>query len=90
MYDLYYIEWEDATESETVWQSEKDAIEWAESSTRGLVLQVGWIIKETEEYLLIAGSVGAISAEDVQDLGQVFKIPTKWVKKKVKIKEKGK
>ena len=79
-YPLIYIEWFDAMSNLSSWMSEDDAIEWAENG-EGLVKQVGWVIKETKSYILIAGRLGKINSDSL-DLGGLFKIPTKWVKKK--------
>ena len=82
-YPLIYIEWSDAMANISSWMTEEDAIEWAENG-EGLVKQVGWLIKEGESYLLIAGRLGQINLGS-PDIGGVFKIPTKWVKKKTVI-----
>ena len=79
-YKLMYIEWQDAMSNISSWITEEDAIEWAKNG-EGLVKQVGWIIKETKSYILIAGRLGQINM-GAQDLGGVFKIPTKWIIKK--------
>ena len=83
MYELYYIEWHDAMANIQTWSTEDEAVEWAETS-EGLVRHVGWLIKETKHYLLIAGRIGEINT-DFPELGGVFKIPHKWVRKKVNI-----
>ena len=79
-YPLVYIEWCDAMANISHWMNEDDAIEWAENG-EGLVKQVGWMIKETKSYRLIAGRLGQINSDSL-DLGSLFKIPTQWVKKK--------
>lgn len=82
-YPLIYIEWADAMANLSTWIDVEDAIEWAENG-EGLVRQVGWVIKETQNYLLIADRLGQINST-VPDLGGVFKIPIKWVKKRITI-----
>lgn len=80
---LIYIEWYDAMVNLSSWITQEEAIEWAENG-EGLVKQVGWVIKETKSYILIASRLGQINSTSL-DLGGVFKIPTKWVKKKIPI-----
>jgi len=79
-YPLIYLDWCDAMANISSWTTEDDAIEWAENG-EGLVKQVGWLIKETKNYLLIADRLGHINSGST-DLGGVFKIPTRWVKKR--------
>ena len=82
-YKLVYIEWLDAMSNLSTWIDEQDAVEWSESS-EGLVKQVGWLIKEDKNCVLLADRLGQINTGS-PDLGGVFKIPSKWVKKKVVI-----
>ena len=77
-YEAVYIEWIDAMAHDDVWIDEEDAVKWAEGD-EGLVKQVGWIIKETSDYILLASRLGEIN-RDTPDFGGVFKIPTKWMR----------
>lgn len=54
---LIYIEWYDAMVNLSSWITQEEAIEWAENG-EGLVKQVGWVIKETKSYILIASRLG--------------------------------
>jgi hypothetical protein len=74
---LIYLEWEDAS-GLNVWM---DADE-VETYSRGhfLVRQVGFVLKETPRYLLIAGQW--IPEDDFHDekFGDVTRIPKTWVR----------
>lgn len=78
---LVYIEWCDAMENMSNWSSISDVIEWADNED-WIVNQVGWVIKETKEYILLAGEIGNPNSEDPL-AGHVLKIPTTWILKRV-------
>ncbi len=65
------------------WLDEQEAIEWADSSN-WVNEQVGWIIKETDEYLLLAGERNLYINEP--QYGHLMKIPTTWILKRVELK----
>ena len=71
---LVYIEWGDAI-SNTGWMSEKEAIEWADSSD-WIVKNVGWILKENKDYILLASKF----SEGSEEYGLLHKIPKTWIK----------
>lgn len=80
---LIYIEWEDATANiASAWHSEENAISWAERE-QALIKQSGWLIKETEKYILLAARqfYNGVSI----DYGDVFKIPNGWVRKRINL-----
>lgn len=80
---LFYVEWRDAMAHVGSWVDQDEAISWMESS-EGLVKQVGFIVKETNEYILMCARIAEIN-DGQTSLGGLFKIPTKWIKRKVKI-----
>ncbi len=82
--ELVYIEWRDAMVKLSTWSSIEDCIEWADSS-EGLVKEIGWIINETDSYLLLASRTGEIN-QDEPDLGGVFKIPKGCIVKRSGLK----
>lgn len=84
MKELIYIEWCDAMSNLEAWTSEDEIIEWAESDN-WVNRQVGFIIKETDKYLLLASEIGNINSDDPQ-LGGCIKIPTTWILKRETIK----
>lgn len=79
-----YIEWCDAITNENSWLSKSEAIEWAESKN-WIVKHLGFIVKETDEYILIAGEIGGMTSEDPL-LGNVTKIPKTWIKSRKDLK----
>lgn len=82
-YKLYYIEWMDAMAYLATWGDKEEITDWARSN-EGLVKQVGWIIEENDNYILLASRIGLINTDE-PDFGSVFKIPSRWVKKKKEI-----
>ncbi len=78
---LVYVEWCDAISLEVQWQTEEELLEWAKSED-WIVRQVGWIIEETEKYILLAGKISHDSNGDTQ-VGLGLKIPTTWILKRI-------
>lgn len=79
MSDLIYIEWCDAITNEASWLSKDEAIEWAETEN-WINQHVGFLIKETDKYLLIAGEKSKYM--NGGSYGHVTKIPKTWVIKR--------
>jgi len=77
---LIYIEWGDAI-SNTGWVSEDDAVAWADSED-WIVKNIGWVVKETKDYILLAGKY----SEGSEEWGLVHKIPKTWIKTRKTIK----
>lgn len=71
---MVYLEWGDAI-SNTGWMSENEAKEWAKED-HWVVKNVGWILEETKEYILLAAKYSDGSGE----YGLLHKIPTTWIK----------
>lgn len=78
---LIYIEWCDAMSSQTTWMSLEEAIEWADNKN-WVVSSGGYLIKETDEYLLISREICTYDKDDTQ-LGGVLKIPKTWIRKRI-------
>jgi len=80
--ELYYIEWVDAI-ANTGWMSEGETDDWFKTQSM-IVKQVGWIVYEDDECI---GMIGRLSEWDggVKEYGQLQKIPTTWIKKKIKL-----
>lgn len=68
------IEWLDAYEMESGWHT----IEEAEKITCPTVLSLGYVVKETKEFIIIAGDKGR---KGDSDCGRVQIIPRNWIKK---------
>lgn len=86
--EIIYIEWCDAMSHGAAWMSEEEAIEWAETN-HWVNRQVGFVVKETTEYLLLAGEESIYDIDNPK-LGQVIKIPTTWILKRETLKTKNK
>jgi len=71
---LVLIEWYDA-QGNSNWDSTEDALKWSEKPL--IVTEVGWVLQETKECLIIASQV---SSDD--DIGNRTKIPKPWIKSK--------
>lgn len=78
-YKLIYVEWCDAITNEKSWLSEEEAIEWAETEN-WINQHVGWVIKETDEYILVAGEKSKCLSGG--SFGHVTKIPKTWIRRK--------
>jgi len=78
---LIYIEWCDAIEAQKTWQSLEEIKEWADTNN-WIVCEVGYLIKETKEYILIANRA-SLYDEDEPTYAGVMKIPFTWIKKRI-------
>ena len=78
-FKLVYIEWADST-SISEWKFIDEAIKWAENSV-WIVKHVGWIIKETDKYILIGSNI----ADDGKQVGNLQKIPKTWIRKRKRL-----
>ena len=81
---LIYLEWCDSI-SNSSWKNEEDAIEWADQSN-WIVKNVGWVIKETKEYICLASSISEPSDDQETLLGNLQKIPKTSIRKRRLIK----
>ena len=71
--NLYEIRWLDAYEMESGWHSIEDALK----ITPPEVCSVGYVLKETEEYILLAADIGSDKMDN--DVGRVTVIPGQWI-----------
>jgi len=76
---LYEVKWLDAYEMESGWHSLQDAMK----TTPPEVLSVGYVLKETKEYLLLAADIGSDKMDN--DVGRVTVIPGQWIVDKKEI-----
>ena len=78
MSKIIYVKWCDAN-SNAEWFSIDEAKEWGQSE-EWEVESVGFLIEETEEYILIAQRLSG----DV--CGALLKIPTTWIRERKELK----
>lgn len=76
--DIEYIEWGDACDCQETWVSKKKAIKWAKSMPYKMK-QVGFIVKETKKYILLASTDGDTL------LSGVTIIPKGWIRKRINL-----
>ena len=72
--DKVEIEWIDAYEMESGWHDLKDA----EKITPLTVFSLGYVVKDTKEFIIISADIGR---NGDSDCGRVQVIPKPWVKK---------
>ena len=70
---LYEIRWLDAYEMESGWQTLEDALK----ITPPEVSSVGYVLKETKEYIILAADIGSDKMDN--DVGRVTVIPGQWI-----------
>jgi len=76
-----YVEWCDAISyQKKSWVDIEEAKKWAANSN-WIVKQLGFIVEETDKYILLASEVTEVEGE-LPDLGGVIKIPTTWILKR--------
>jgi len=85
MNELVYIEWCDAMVNQNSWLSIDDAMKWSETNN-WIVSEVGFVLKETDEYILIANKKNLYDTDNIE-VGGVMKIPTTWIKKRVSLSD---
>ena len=78
---LIYIEWSDAI-ANAVWRSEEEAEEWA-NDAKWHIKSVGWLIKETDEYIALALSEKEEDDYSVKQYANLQKIPKTWIKNRI-------
>ncbi len=81
-YKLVYIEWEDASDENGWWTRER-AIAWANSGDER-VRDVGWLIHETKNYILLAPRL--LCQEGRELVGHPMRIPKPWIRKRKVLK----
>lgn len=81
-YKKVYFEWADTTSPvDKTWMSENESIQWAEEDNY-FVKQVGFLIKKTKKYTLLAGHINITqtAGQEIISLGHLIKIPNTWIK----------
>lgn len=82
-FPLIYVEWCDAMVNQSSWLSLEDALEWGKSEN-WIVTEVGFLLDETKEFILIANKKSSYDKEN-PEIGGVMKIPTTWIRKRVNL-----
>lgn len=77
----YYIRWCDATSREQAWSTFEDSINWADNENWE-VESLGWILKETKEYILLCTKKTPENNETEPQYGSLFKIPKTWIRER--------
>ena len=70
---LYEVKWLDAYEMESGWQNLEDAIKIKPPE----ISSVGYVLKETQEYIILAADIGSDQMDN--DVGRVNVIPGQWI-----------
>lgn len=81
---LVYIQWVDAC-SNNSWFSDQEAREWA-YGIDWVVEEVGWIIEETPDYILLGSRRVGENKNVHPTWGLLQKIPKPWILKRKAIK----
>ena len=83
-YQLEFIIWEDVYSSDG-WLHVDDLDDWA--SDVWLVNHVGFVVKETKDFIVLSSSIMAHFGQGQERFAAKYKIPKKYIVKRVKIKE---
>ena len=79
-----YIEWTDAIENLNGWHELDEALEWGREDD-WIVREVGCVLKETKDYILMAVKKTKPSKGREAQYGQLFKIPKPWIVKRINL-----
>jgi hypothetical protein len=77
---LIYIQWCDATHKNS-WFTVDEAEDLADREN-WLVEDVGWIVKETKEYICLCSKKMTENVDSIAQLGDIKKIPKTWIRKR--------
>lgn len=85
--NVTYIEWADSVYATGEWRTLDECLEWDRDVTF-TVKQVGWILKEDKDSILIAGRKNEQGIlEDIEEeYGLIQKIPKAWIIKRKELK----
>ena len=78
---LIYLKWKDAC-SNSGWFTKEEALKWAKDSI-WVVEQVGWLLEENKEYIILIGRQDGDRDEKTRSLGMLQKIPKTWIVKRI-------
>lgn len=79
-FKLVYIQWCDAISKTSGWAGLSECLEWGDSND-WVIDEVGYLLKETKQYLLLANKVSHHSSDEPL-FDQVMKIPKTWIFKR--------
>lgn len=74
---LIYLEWEDAA-SRASWMDTTEIEDYA--AGQFLVRQAGYLLEDTDRYLLLAGSWGPEGEWQSERFGDITRIPRTWIR----------
>ena len=77
---LYYVLWHDAISADG-WHTEEETQKFIKER-KCLIEEVGWIISETKEEIVMASRRLKWSKPDTSEWGLLQKIPKTWIRKK--------
>jgi hypothetical protein len=78
---LVYLEWSDAVSPGAGWRTEEWVKRWARESGF-LICEVGFVLEETDEYVLFASRICPEDAYTDALYGGIHKIPKTWIRKR--------
>lgn len=81
---IVYVEWCDAISHDAGWTDQEEILRWAENDN-WIVKEVGFIIKETKEYILLTSKIGDYADNEQIQYSQCMKIPKTWIIKRQEI-----
>ncbi len=81
---LVHIEWCDAC-SQGGWKTREQALAWVKE-VNWVIRQVGWILDETDEYILISDKCSVENLHEEAMFNDLMKIPKTWIRKRKVIK----
>lgn len=81
---LLYVQWEDAS-SRSSWSSLETVEDWNKNG-RFMVETLGWLVKDTDKVIIIAGSHNPESEYSDEVYGDLIRIPKTWIRKRKVIK----
>lgn len=80
---VVYLEWCDAISDTSRWMSLEDAKEWGNNED-WLIKQIGFLLDETEEYLLLAGRINPHHSTEVDlKVDGLLKLPKTWIRRRI-------
>jgi len=75
---LIKIGWADAIENLYGWHTKKQSLKWAKNDN-WIVHQVGWILEETDDYILFTSQYNQATAKRKETFSGLFKVPKPWI-----------